>query len=234
MNEKHLIIVILSIIIVFLCCGIGYMLLGEHTQYVTTTIGESGTTFEIPNDMAIKSNDSENGILVLENDNTIIVIFNSENKGLAPLMSFATIKNPLFGNEYSGNITLNNPSISGCSLDGQCNGIYIGNNDTHDNIIVVSKSKNIVNHIIDSIIWGKKPVSTNGNNEAASSDSSSSQPSAYAYKSDGTPMYSQDEVNDYMLNKYGMVDYHVGDNGYIDMDEPGYDDAGNWVGDDEK
>lgn len=63
--------------------------------------------------------------------------------------------------------------------------------------------------------------------ESSSSSSSSSAPSAYAYKSDGTPMYSQAEVDSYMLNKYGMVDYHVGSNGYIDMDEPGYDDAGN-------
>lgn len=66
--------------------------------------------------------------------------------------------------------------------------------------------------------------------EAESTSSSSSTPSAYAYKSDGTPMYSQAEVNQYMYNKYGLVDYHVGDNGYIDMDEPGYDDAGHWIG----
>lgn len=65
---------------------------------------------------------------------------------------------------------------------------------------------------------------------SSSSSSASSTPSAYAYKSDGTPMYSQAEVDRYMLNKYGMVDYHVGDNGYIDMDEPGFDDAGHWVG----
>ena len=66
--------------------------------------------------------------------------------------------------------------------------------------------------------------------EEAVQESSSNTRSAYAYKSDGTPMYSQSEVSNYMLNKYGMVDYHVGSNGYIDMDEPGFDDAGNWVG----
>lgn len=55
---------------------------------------------------------------------------------------------------------------------------------------------------------------------------SSSTPAAYAYRSDGSPMYSQQEVSNYMLNKYGMVNYHIGSNGYIDMDEPGYDDAG--------
>lgn len=63
--------------------------------------------------------------------------------------------------------------------------------------------------------------------EQSSQSSSSSSRSAYAYKSDGTPMYSQAEVNQYMGNKYGLVDYHIGSNGYIDMDEPGYDDAGN-------
>lgn len=55
-------------------------------------------------------------------------------------------------------------------------------------------------------------------------------PTPYAYQSDGTPMYSQSEVDNYMLNKYGMVNYHVGSNGYIDMDEPGFDDAGHYVG----
>ena len=64
----------------------------------------------------------------------------------------------------------------------------------------------------------------------AESSVESSAPAAYAYKSDGTPMYSQAEVDNYMLNKYGMVDYHVGSNGYIDMDEPGFDDAGNYIG----
>ena len=42
-------------------------------------------------------------------------------------------------------------------------------------------------------------------------------------------MYSQREVSEYMGNKYGMVEYHIGDNGYIDMDEPGFDDAGNKI-----
>ncbi|MBR4448369.1 Ig-like domain-containing protein [Methanobrevibacter sp.] len=68
--------------------------------------------------------------------------------------------------------------------------------------------------------------------EAQQEEASSAQsgPAPYAYKSDGTPMYSQSEVDNYMYNKYGFVNYHVGSNGYIDMDEPGYDDAGNYIG----
>lgn len=65
---------------------------------------------------------------------------------------------------------------------------------------------------------------------AAASEPAQSQPSVYAYKSDGTPMYSQAEVDSYMLNKYGMVNYHIKENRYIDMDEPGFDDKGNYIG----
>lgn len=221
MNKKYLIIGVLIIIIALLCTGIAYMLLVDQTKYVTSNIDASGTTIEIPDDMVIKSNNSENGIVVLENKNTIVIVFNSADKGLAELMAFANIKVPIFGNEFTGNLSINNPTVAGCSLEGQCNAVYIGNNETHDNIIVISKNKDIVDHIINSIKWGKKTDS--------SDETASSQPSAYAYKSDGTPMYSEQEVQDYMLNKYGMVDYHVGSNGYIDMDEPGYDDAGNMI-----
>lgn len=225
MNKNYLIIAILAAVIAVLCIGIGYVLFAEHTEYMTTTIPESGTVLEIPKDMTVKSNTS--GIIVLENDNTIVILFNSANKGLAELMAYATIKSSIFGNNGEGNITLNNPRIAACSLDGECNAFLMGNNDTHDNIIVVSKDKKIVNHIIASIKWGIKTESSENTDSADTSETSNSQPTAYAYKSDGTPMYSQSEVDDYMLNKYGMVDYHVGENGYIDMDEAGYDNAGN-------
>lgn len=61
--------------------------------------------------------------------------------------------------------------------------------------------------------------------EATSSSSSNTQ-SVYAYKSDGTPMYSQQEVSNYVLSKYGAVNYHIQDNGYINLDDAGYTDDG--------
>ena len=66
--------------------------------------------------------------------------------------------------------------------------------------------------------------------DSSSTSSSSSSKSAYAYKSDGTPMYSQAEVDQYMYNKYGYANYHIGSNGYMDLDEPGFDDAGHYIG----
>ena len=44
---------------------------------------------------------------------------------------------------------------------------------------------------------------------------SSSASSVYAYKADGTPMYSQDEVTRYILHNYGMPDYHIGPDKHI-------------------
>ena len=49
------------------------------------------------------------------------------------------------------------------------------------------------------------------------------QKKAYAYKSDGTPMYSYQEVSNYIYNKYGPgMRWHIQDNGYISLDTPGY------------
>lgn len=224
MDNKYLIIgIVLGAVIVLLSGGIAYTFLIDHTEYNTINLIENGTTIEIPNDMKMKSNN--NGISVLENDNTIIISFNSANKGVGEITAFADIKIPIFGASYSGNVTIKDPTVAGCSLSGECNAVLVSNNETHDNIIVISKNKDIVNHIINSIQWH----AVSSNDDSSTATTSSQQPSAYAYKSDGTPMYSQAEVDRYMLNKYGMVDYHVGDNGYIDMDEPGYDDAGHRI-----
>ena len=57
--------------------------------------------------------------------------------------------------------------------------------------------------------------------EDTSSQTSSSSPSAYAYKSDGTPMYSKAEADSYMLQKYGTDDYERQSNGYIDPSSVG-------------
>ena len=51
----------------------------------------------------------------------------------------------------------------------------------------------------------------------------------YAYKSDGTPMYSQQEVDNYVKSKYGAVNYHIQDNVIIDSDVVLDDAKGNVV-----
>ena len=60
--------------------------------------------------------------------------------------------------------------------------------------------------------------------EHINKDEQSSPPTktVVAYKSDGTPMYSQYEVSMYVKSKYGAVDYHIQSNGYIAIDDPHY------------
>ena len=49
------------------------------------------------------------------------------------------------------------------------------------------------------------------------------QKEVYAYRSDGSPLYSYEETRDYIAQKYGpdMI-WHVQDNKYISLDTPGY------------
>ena len=49
------------------------------------------------------------------------------------------------------------------------------------------------------------------------------QNNVYAYTSDGKPLYSYQEAQNYITRKYGpnMI-WHVQDNGYISLDTPGY------------
>lgn len=49
----------------------------------------------------------------------------------------------------------------------------------------------------------------------------------YAYRSDGSPLYSYDEARRYITQKYGpdMI-WHVQDNKYISLDTPGYTNDG--------
>ena len=51
-------------------------------------------------------------------------------------------------------------------------------------------------------------------------------PQVVAYKSDGTPMYSHQEVDNYVQSKYGTSSYHIQDNGYINLDDSRYTDDG--------
>lgn len=74
-----------------------------------------------------------------------------------------------------------------------------------------------------------KKITINAKEAKTTTTTQSSAPAVYAYKSDGTPMYSQAEVDRYVAQKYGLVNYHIQENRYINLDEPGYDDAGHRI-----
>lgn len=85
----------------------------------------------------------------------------------------------------------------------------------------VGEDKSLCNLTIDL-----SNVTSNDNNQTTQKTTSKK---VYAYKSDGTPMYSQSEVDKYISKKYwDGADYHIQDNGYINFDESGFDDKGNY------
>ena len=219
MESKYLI----TIIIVAICaCVIVGSVLGFFTnnvEYVTVNTVPNGTTMELPADMTIKSNNS--GVTVMSDEDTIVICFNSRGKDIASIMAFSNIKSPIFGNAFNGNTTITNPTVGGEHIDGDCYAWYDGNNETNDNIIVISKNKNVFDHITSHINW----ISVNNDDSSADSSSSGSsdsvEPTVYAYKSDGTPMYSKAEADNYMLEKYGTDDYERQKNGYIDPNSVG-------------
>jgi hypothetical protein len=180
------------------------------------TIAESGTTIEVPDDMKLKSTNGDSGITVLENDNTIIVLFNSKDKGVGQIIGFSDIKNPIFGNEYQGDTTLKDPTVAGCHLDGECRAVYLGNNQTHDNILVISKNKDIVTHIINSIKWGLDAADNNTDNN----DDSGSNTVSVNKNTSNNKKYSQSDL-DMARNDAYWQGY---DDSYYDQQNDYYED----------
>ena len=154
MDQKYIIIIIAAVLL----CGVAaYFLFADTTEYTRIDLGENGTSIEVPKNMKTQSNYTALGVMVLKNDNTIVVSFNSAKNGLESLIDFDTVKKTLFKNDSERNVTLKDPSIAGYTLKGEYTAAYASNNTTQDNIIVISKDKRIANHIIDSIQW-KTPL----------------------------------------------------------------------------
>lgn len=159
MNQKHIIIIAAAVI---LCAAAAYVLFADTTQYTRMELAENGTTIEVPDNMRAQSNYSSLGLLVLKNDNTLVVSFNNAGNGLGDLIDFDAVKDKLFKSNER-NVTLKDPSVAGHTLKGEYTAVYASNDTTQDNIIVISKDKNVAARIIDSIQWKSAPKAVQNN-----------------------------------------------------------------------
>ena len=200
MENNKIIILALIIIIVALLVGLVAMMVPNMTKQDTVLNFKGDSKFD-------------------EGDSLKIILTDADGSTLASQTVNVTITDKNKASDYHS-VETNENGVGTLKLDKNAGKytvtIIYGGNDKYNGCNATKK-----------ITIEEKVVEAES---SSSSSSSSSTPSAYAYKSDGTPMYSQAEVDNYMLNKYGMVNYHVGSNGYIDMDEPGFDDAGHWIG----
>ena len=113
--EKNYLIAIGIIAAVLICGGLAYTMLGDG-QYHSITLAGSGTTLEVPDNMVVKTNDTNFGFLVLQNDNTLVISFNSANNVLSNLIGPVDIEKTIFGNDTDRNITVTDPSFAGYTL----------------------------------------------------------------------------------------------------------------------
>lgn len=79
-----------------------------------------------------------------------------------------------------------------------------------------------VKPVVNNTTTNNAPANTTVEHINKDEKSSVPEKTVVAYKSDGTPMYSQEEVSRYVKSKYGAVNYHIQSNGYIALDDPHY------------
>ena len=220
MNTKNILLILLIIVLLITTIII--------TTAVVTTMGNSSTyervnlsstcSLELPKVHFDESNDggssSYGGITVnmkskvlSNNDLVISYLKTTDNSGFSS------------DSVYTGNSQFNVAHQDWYSRD-------ISNSATGETISIMGKNKEQVDHIADSIRFAGGDNNTNN----TTSQTTNNQQNALAYKSDGTPMYSQSEVDNYVNSKYGSVNYHTQSNGYIALDDPSYTSDGHYVG----
>lgn len=238
MENKNIILIgILIILIIFLSSMIIFTLNNNNTTYERIEITPNGTSIEIPTNNATYVGELNNtGTKLWKFQQGTIMTFNSNEAvnarglyGLGGAMGVKETKDMIL-NHFEKRETIDGFTVYTLDADKldikgrdtiYC--IETGNDTTHDNIIIATDNKDITLHIAKSIQY---KTSNSTNNIKDSSDytensNSSNSPSVYAYKSDGTPMYSKTEADNYMLKKYGTDDYKRQSNGYIDPDSVG-------------
>jgi hypothetical protein len=97
--------------------------------------------------------------------------------------------------------------------------------ETGESVSVMGENETLVNYIAEHAKFNGKTGDNKTNDNNSQTDN---QKQAIAYKSDGTPMYSQAEVDSYVKSKYGDVNYHTQGNGYIALDDPSYTSDGRY------
>ena len=134
----------------------------------------------------------------------------------------------LFGNSDVSQITYTKSSVDGMDVGANLNDggsstvggktMYhrtVASEATGESVSVMGQNKELVDYIADHVKFGGEKKDNNKDNNSPAKK-------VFGYKSDGTPMYSQAEVDQYIKSKYGDVNYHIQDNGYISLDDPNY------------
>jgi hypothetical protein len=158
MNEKNIIIIIAIIVVAIACAGIFLFTTQNNTtptQYTTIALSES-CSIQVPvSDKAVTSTDNYGIKFYIDSKNNLnVTSFNSEEGvALSGAVQMASIRDniqigstPIVTDD--GITVYQNPNTKLYS-------IFIGNNTTHDNILIVSSDLDTLLHAYKSIKYGE-------------------------------------------------------------------------------
>lgn len=219
MNKKTILIIILALAIIVGASVILYEQF-NHKEQVTTV--KLGNTCSINITGEYETKNMTHGITkIIDKKGNNITHFNSEGKGLSDISAFADIKLPIVGETYDTGATPLEANING-TTKWVC---FTGNNQTHDNILIISNSKEDAVKLHDSIKYNTTHVNNstvNNTVEKINSDDSSSQSSSSQSSSSQSSSSESSKV---------MVKREDGP-GYMEMDrDKAYYKNGEWWAD---
>lgn len=194
---------ILLIALILICitiAGVFSYAMFFNEKYQTVQVSQSAS-LEMPVGNGINATELDGYIHKFTNDkNVVIYSYNSNDKSMGGAISFSEMKTQAVGNPHNDNQIVEHQENGKTVYS-----ITYGNDNTHDNIIITTTSKELTQKIFDSI----KTVSSNNttNNNSTSSSSSNSSKHIYGYADDGTPFYSQAELEKYIMEKGGYASY---------------------------
>ena len=221
MEKDKVIIIALIAIIAVLAISIGYvMLLQSNIEYETINLS-NGTTIEVPKADDATWTKDENGIrtYTCQSKHTVLTSFNSEEDfSLIGAGGFAIARDILL-NGSTDVENYNNYQIKENTVNGTHYYIsYIGNNETHDNIIIGSENLDILKHMLDSLVLGAPAkAQTNATNESSQSQTTNSPNGEYGYCAIcGRALTASEANNEYTQ---GKVCHDCANNPYYQTEE---------------
>ena len=166
-NRKYIIIA-LVVVILALCAIFGYLLF-FHVDYERVNIS-SGTTIEVPKEDDVSwTEEAGVKLYTCPSRHVIMQTVNSqENLTLGGAIAYAAIRDAIIENATSVELykgyDIRQRTINGTDFYV----VSITNDETHDNILILSKDLGILKHMIDSIDFGKPTLNANLTSSAPS------------------------------------------------------------------
>lgn len=215
MDRKNIIIIVLSVILIAAVCVMAYMFFfNEHYETVQVS---STASLEMPVGNGIKSEYlNKSSIYVIYNGHTgvkeKIISYNSNNQSLSDAMAYAMLRTAYCGETQNKIVE---QDINGTHYYS----IATGNNNTHDNIIITSTSKEKTQKMYDSIKYNQtnntavnntaKHINNDTTNQTNNNQQSSQvkEESTEKSVSDNNPNYIKKDSN-------GNPTYTQAENGY--------------------